>query len=752
MTELVFADWVTRRRKQLGLTQAALASHCLCATITIRRIEAGRLRPSPKMAGRLARALQVPVAGLPAFVTFARETGQRAAPESFGRPIDPAHVWELPAPLTALIGREREVTAGARMLRGRAQLLTLSGPPGVGKTRLSLALAEVLRSEFSAVTFVPLASVTDPAYVGDAIRDALELVPDRSPAPRPVLNELRDHLRTRSHLLVLDNFEQIVAAAPMIAALLKSCAGLKVIVSSRERLGLEGERELPVPALDVADIRRLPPPEALIAYSAIQLFVDRAQAVMPAFDLTADNAAPVAHICAELDGLPLAIEMAAVRVRDLNVGQIADQLRVKLASLAVEMRDLSPRQQSLRGALNWSYDLLADEERYLLRHLGVLTAPFTAALVAAVTALSLAEAERKLGSLVRKSLVIDLGQGQYDLLVIIRDYALEALVSAGEAPTAYRRLSDMLSLTLQGLIRQYQVQPVFAALARPLVPHVRTVLKLLVLEATVTAARLALSIGGKVWFYFRWRGLYAEGIDWLEQIVAHGARLNLGRDDDMGTCLRGLGILRWQSGDVTGALQALEQAVTQRRIRSDPGRMVSVLGAYGAVLAEAGRHAQALDVLDEGLRFAETSADDDDRAYLLGYRGEALHQGGRWEEAISTLRESLALNSRLRQPFRLTSSWYDLGLALRGAGRLEEARQAFAHGLAIALEIGELPYVLRNLIGQLETGAPPDSAAPVIEWLTAHDGRWREHLPQLVEKLERVLGEWKIGGPGDQTL
>ena len=439
-----FGERLRQLREAAGLTQAQLAERAGLSVQGIASLENGRRRrPYPHTLRALGMALDLPPEEHAEFVSTipGRNRPAGVLTAAMARSSPDAH---LPVLFTNLIGRERDLDALGVILRHGARLLTLTGPGGVGKTSLAVRLATDVSSQYpDGVTFVPLAPVGDAALVIPTIVHALHLTETGARTARDALSA---HLRDKQMLLVLDNFEQVRGASIEVLELVTACEGLTVLTTSRGPLRVRGEREYPVPPLDVPILVQVPQVQDVAGNPAVELFIERARAVVPDFQLGRENAAVITAICRRLDGLPLAIELAAARVRVLSPMALLSRLDSVLPLLSGGARDLPERQQTMRRAIEWSYDLLDEPERTLFDQLSVFRGGWTLEAAEAVGDSEGATGGDVVGcmsSLVEQSLLVtesqDDGSTRYRFLIPVREFAAERLEWSGQAEDIRRR-------------------------------------------------------------------------------------------------------------------------------------------------------------------------------------------------------------------------------------------------------------------------------------------------------------------------
>ncbi len=605
----------------------------------------------------------------------------------------------LPAQATSFVGREREA-AEARRLLVSTRLLTLTGPGGTGKTRLSIKVAgEVLDRFRDGVFLTELAPITDPELVVPTIAGTLGV---REEPDRPAIETLKEYLRERQLLLVLDNFEQVVDAAPAIRELLAAAPRVSMLVTSREVLHLAGEQEFPVPPLALPDPAHLPPLASLSAFDAVALFIQRARAVRPDFAVTNANAPAVAEICARLDGLPLAIELAAARVKLLPPDAILARLERRLAFLTSAARDLPVRQQTLRGAIDWSHDLLDEVERTLFRRLAVFVGgcDFEAAEAVCNPAGELGiDTLDGLGSLLDKSLIrqeeTEHGEPRFRMLETIREYGLERLADADDAAEIRRRHATFfLTLAEEAEADLTSTRgPVWMDRLEHEHDNIRAVLRW---SQTAGSLEIALRIGGALWRFWHQHAHLREGRAWMEELLAHPAAA--GRTLSRAKGLSGLGGLAYWQADFAAARVAYEESLSIQREMGGPAGIADALYNLGFALSVSGQADAARPMFEECLaRFLELG----DELRITRAR-EALvfasYQSGDHATARRLQEENLAAVRRMGDPFWLANTLSLLSVFATADGDFDEARRELTEAIELFGGPGDLSGIVNVLM------------------------------------------------------
>lgn len=592
----------------------------------------------------------------------------------------------LPTQLTSFVGRAREVAETTRLLV-TTRLLTLTGPGGTGKTRLSLQLAaEAIGDYPDGVFFVPLGPIDDANMVAPAIVQALGM---REAVNQPPVARLTEYLRDRRLLMVLDNFEQVQDAGTLVGELLRASPGLRVVVTSRSPLHIYGEREFPVPPLGLPDAGAVPEPAELARYESVALFLERAAAVNPDFRLNAANAGAVAEICALLDGLPLAIELAAARTRLLPPQALLARLGQRLDMLSSGSRDLPARQQTLRGAIAWSYDLLDEQARRLFACFAVFVSGADLEAAEAVCGGQGLDLLAGLADLVDQSLIrqdqTD-GEPRFSMLLVIREFALERLaqleiaaevaerhaafcrdLAEGAAPGLtgpdQKRLLDRLDLE-NGNLR--------AALAWA-IEH--------------DAAETGLRLGSALWRFWQMRGLLSEGAGWLERLLAMPDVESYPRARAQALEAAG-GVAYWRA-QMSEAMQYYEACLELCRKTGDRRAIANALYNWAfPMLVNRENVARSMPAFEESLAIFRELGDREMTARVLWGLGNAHYFGGDNEAARDTLLEDVAMLRTVEDPFSLAWALRMLGLAYHGLGQTTSHseppwREALEHFVAV---------------------------------------------------------------------
>jgi predicted ATPase/DNA-binding XRE family transcriptional regulator len=735
-SQVPFGERLRRMRVAAGLSQEALAERAGLSAQAIGALETGkRRRPYPHTVAALAAAL-----GL-----SERERAALTEARGVSTPSATGAQPFLPRQRAPLVGRDEEVRAIVALLEaGEDRLLTLTGPGGVGKTSLALAVAHAAADAFAGdVAFVPLAAITDPALVASEVAAALGLQTTGQQSPDVVV---RGALRSRRLLLVLDNLEHLPEAALWVAKVLEACPGVTVLATSRAPLRLQDEREVMVAPLALPAAASIATPADIEDVPAVRLFVERAAA--PSFALTADNAAAVTAICRRLDGLPLAIELAAARVKVLSPADLLARLDRMLPLLTGGPLDRSSRLRSMGDAIAWSYDLLNSDEQALFRRLAVFAGGFTLEAAEWVAHAEPPVRDRVsnaptatldiIASLVDKSLLRRLdgagNEARFGMLATIQEYGLERLAAAGEAAAA-RQVHATYFLRLAEdawpAFRQRAGQEPWLDRLEAERGNLRAALGWL--DESGDASSLLRLAGVLFWFWYI-RGPLAEGRSWLERVLA--AREEEAPDGVRTRAMIGAAVLAHYHGDAERAQTWLEAILEQSKNVEDPWLLAFVPLLEGIIAEDLGDYERAAARLAEALTLFRAADDQSNTALALTHLGVVTWGRGDAQGAAALWEEALALQRQARDGWGVSVSLGYLGLLATERGEYAYAAAVHRESLQLRWDAAVWEDVAASLAdlaalaaatGRAEHAARLFGAAALVREET---GRWVLMLPE----------------------
>jgi predicted ATPase/transcriptional regulator with XRE-family HTH domain len=676
--DVSFGAWVAMRRRALDLTRQQLTDCIGCSVSGLRKVETDERRPSRQIAELLAQCLQIPPEKHPAFVKVARgvERVERLGEPLSGlvgtwaRPVPHSVASNLPVLALPLIGREPELATLKELLCDpQCRLLTLVGPGGIGKTRLAVEAASTQQERHAdGVHFVPLAALTSPQFIVPAIANALGLL---------------NHLRDRSLLLLLDNFEHLLEASGFLAELLQQAPGVKLLVTSRERLNLQGEWLFDLQGLPV------PPPEQVDwaeEYSAVELFVHSARRAQASFVLKAEDRLAVSRICQLVEGMPLAIELAAAWVRILTCEEIASEIRRSLDFLATDAHDVPERHHSLRGVFDHSWNLLSASERSTLCRLTVFEGGFTREAAEQIAGASL----RSLSALASKSLLHRSKNGRYDLHEVVRQYALSRLADDPQSEAIREQHASFYLALLrdreQGLRGAGQRETLRELTEE--IGNVHAAWDWAVKRSSFV--QLGQALRCFAWLY-EMRGWYGEGIRQIELVVE--ALQAQSKDEEqqavLGHALAQQGLLLFRRGQFKQALALLEQSLAVLRPIGNRALLLDPLVFSGVVLFLFGEASRSQVLLEECLAHARAVDDLWFAAYALFNLGYIASLRGLYAEAYDQMGAGLALWRRLGDSRSTALGLNYISPTAIKLGRHHEARSFLQESLLLCTEVGD---------------------------------------------------------------
>ncbi|HEY3312784.1 MAG TPA: tetratricopeptide repeat protein [Anaerolineales bacterium] len=729
-----FGYWLRLKRKTLDLTREALADRVGCSVSTIRKLEEEERRPSTQIAELLAELFKIPTNDRGAFLRFARgdwgsapSLGDEEAPWRLSTPALLQHPRSnLPATFTSLIGRDKDVAAVQNYLTNPdIRLVTLIGAPGIGKTRLSIASASKSLADFpDGVFFIALAQLDQPSLIPSAILQALGYIEKNNLSPE---ERLIEGIANKRMLLVLDNCEHLIDdVARLASSLLSACPRLKILTTSREALQIPGEWLYSVPALEMPKKYSVVDIGTISEFPALVLFAERARAARSDFALKAESIRAVASICSQLDGLPLAIELIAARVKTLSIEQIAARLDDRFALLTSGSRIAPSRQQTLHATLDWSYELLTGTERELFRQLSVFVGGFT---LEALESVALLDSNQSildaLSRLVDKSLLLVEQQDQtrYRFLEPIRQYARDKLNETRESNLIQdRHLNYYLRVAEQAEPHLFDAgQQDWKDRLESDHDNLQVALAWS-LESNQIEAGLKMA-GALAWFWHS-KGHLSEGSLWLEKILASGIRT---QGKERAKALRASSLLSTDTGDYIRARAFAESSINLYREIGDNLGVGLALIDLGASLHRGGNEEEAIEAFEESLRLLRATGERWGIAYAHLWLGDPWFRMGEIERAATSWEESLRLTQELGDHYLMAWSLGGLADVARLHADYKRATGMFKEALTLYQSSGDKsgpPFALEAL--GLVAAAQGDAKRAAGLWGAA--SAWREAI------------------------
>lgn len=654
----------------------------------------------------------------------------------------------LPVPLTPFVGRKAEIASVERLLkRGDVRLLTLTGPGGTGKSRLALKVADKLHGDFpDGVFFIALEPITDSNLVASVIAQTLGV---KESGDVPLADALKNYLRAKRMLLILDNFEHVVPAAPLVASILMNAPGIVFLVTSRAVLHLSGEYEFQVPPLHLPDLESLPPVSDLMHCSAVALFTQRAMAAKSDFSLTDRNARAVAEICTRLDGLPLAIELAAARIKLLPPQAMLVRLESPFKFLTGGARDVPARQRTMHETIRWSYDLLDKPEQSLFRRLAVFIGGFT---LEAAEAICNAESgcgieiHDGVASLVDKSLLQQIeqagGEPRFVMLETIREYGLECLKAAGEKEIfrqRHARFSLQLAERAEPELGSAE-QPVWLAYLEQEHDNFRAALQWALEEGQ---QEVSLRLAAALWWFWYLHGHYREGREWLDKVLAVG---NDQRTTYRSRALIGAGGLAFLQCEYSSSEKLLNEGLALARELVDRESIATSLQLLGSCAREQGDYNRAIELHQESLQLWRELDNKRGVARSLNYIGFASWLQGDFEKTATVCEETLGLFRAMGDKEGIIWSLLNMSAVMYYREKHDEAVSLCNESLALSESIGYKEGIAwsLNIWGNIERRRKQfePSKTMLRESLELHyelQDRWR--VASVLESLAAIAFE-----------